>query len=54
MGFPMPWKEICNMELREKLVSAILVKDTSVAEMCRRHAVYHKTASSWPIVTLPV
>ena len=43
----MPWKEICTVELREKLVSAILARDASVAEMCRSYGVSRKTAYKW-------
>jgi putative transposase len=43
----MPWKEICTVELRERLVSAVLHKDASVTEMCRIYGVSRKTAYKW-------
>jgi hypothetical protein len=32
----MPWKEICTVELREALVSAMLAGEVGVADPCRR------------------
>ncbi len=35
------------MELHEKLVSAILARDASVAEMCRSYGISRKTVYEW-------
>lgn len=43
----MLFKEICTVELYEKLVSAILVGDASAAEMCRCCGISRKTANKW-------
>lgn len=43
----MPWKEICTVELRERLVKAMLENRTSVAALCRRVGVARKTAYKW-------
>lgn len=43
----MPWKEVCTVELRERLVRAVLENRTSVAALCRRAGVARKTAYKW-------
>jgi len=43
----MPWKEICTVELREALVSAMLAGEVGVADLCRRAGVSRKTAYKW-------
>jgi hypothetical protein len=43
----MPFKEICTVELREQLGSAIPATDASVSEMCRTDGISCKTAYKW-------
>ena len=46
-SFPMPWKKIFTVERRAKLVSAILARDASVAEMCPSYGISRETAYKW-------
>jgi len=43
----MPWQGVCPMELRMKLVNALLADDDSMTALCEEYGVSRKTGYKW-------
>jgi transposase-like protein len=43
----MPWQGVCPMELRRKLVNALVAEEDSMTALCEEYGVSRKTGYKW-------
>lgn len=43
----MPWQGVCPVELRMRLVNALLADEDSMTALCEEYGVSHKTGYKW-------
>ena len=43
----MPWREVCSMDERMRLMAALAAEEESVTELCADFGISRKTAYKW-------